>query len=295
VTALEKLKELARLFEREGIEEAAMEAALLLTEILRISKTKLHSSPPEIDETMSKKIDSLAARRVHGEPIQYIIGHVEFWGLRIHVGKGVLIPRPETELLVEETIRLIRLTDRCMGDAVDGDRQSLSILDLCTGSGCIALALAKSFPRDAVYGIDKSAQALQYAKRNAEYNGIDNVAFIEGDLISPLQSGVCFDCIVSNPPYIRKADIPGLQKEIAYEPIEALDGGDDGLYFYRRIFNQAPRHLKKKGGFVILEIGFDQSEDIRLLAASQGFKYIRVVKDYAGIDRIFVGRCQEAM
>ncbi len=288
MTALEKLKELARLFEREGIEEAAREAALLLTEILRISRTKLHSSPPEISDTISEKIDSLATRRVHGEPIQYIIGHVDFWGLRIHVGKGVLIPRPETELLVEEAIRLIR---GCRDDA-ESCQAGLSILDLCTGSGCIALALAKSFSHADVYGIDKSSAALDYAKRNAEYNRIENASFIEGDLFGSLSAHASFDCIISNPPYIRRADIPGLQKEIAYEPIDALDGGKDGLDFYRRILNEASRHLKKNG-FVILEIGFDQAEDIRRLAIEHGFKDIRLVKDYAGIDRIFVGRFQE--
>ena len=293
MTALEKLKELARLFEGEGIEDAAREAALLLTEILRISKTKLHSSPPDIGETMLEKIDSFAARRIHCEPMQYIIGHVDFWGLRINVGKGVLIPRPETELLVEETIRLMRMIDRCKGEAVPRS-VGLSILDLCTGSGCIALALAKEFPQSVVSGIDRSVQALAYASRNAEANGIGNVSFIEGDLFGPLRADASFDCIISNPPYIRRSDIPSLQKEIRYEPLNALDGGEDGLDFYRRILNEAPRHLKKDG-LVILELGFDQAEDVYRLAVSQGFKDIRFVKDYAGIDRIFVVRFQEAM
>ena len=293
MTAAEKLKELAGLFEREGIEDAAREAALLLTEILRISKTRLHSCPPDIDATMLEKIDSLANRRIHGEPIQYIIGHVDFWGLRIHVGKGVLIPRPETELLVEETIRLMRMIDRCMGEAVPC-RVGLSILDLCTGSGCIALALAKEFPQAVVSGIDRSAEALAYASRNAEDNEIGNVSFIEGDLFGPLRRDASFNCIISNPPYIRRSDIPGLQKEIGYEPIDALDGGEDGLDFYRRILDKAQRYLKKDG-LVILEIGFGQADDIHRLAVSQGFKDIRFVKDYAGIDRIVVGRLQKAM
>ena len=293
MTALEKLKELARLFEKEGIEDAAREAALLLTELLRISKTKLHSSPPEISETMSEEIDSFAARRIHGEPMQYIIGHVDFWGLRIYVGKGVLIPRPETELLVEETIRLMRMIARGSGEAAPRP-VGLSILDLCTGSGCIALALAKEFPLAVVSGIDRSALALAYASRNAEGNEIKNVSFIGGDLFGPLGADAGFDYIISNPPYIRRSDIPGLQKEIGYEPIDALDGGEDGLDFYRRILTEAPRHLKKDG-LVILEIGFDQAEDIRRLAQGQGFKDIRFVKDYAGIDRIFVGRFQEAI
>jgi len=138
-------------------------------------------------------------------------------------------------------------------------------------SGCIALSLAKEFPQADVYGIDKSAAALTHARRNAECNGIGNVTFIEGDIFAPLSSGARFDCIISNPPYIRKDDIAGLQKEIGFEPIEALDGGIDGLDFYRRILDQAPRHLKKDG-VVILEIGFDQADDIRKLATGHGFK-----------------------
>ncbi|MGO9379809.1 MAG: peptide chain release factor N(5)-glutamine methyltransferase [Dissulfurispiraceae bacterium] len=283
MTALEKLKELASVFERAGIEDAAREAALLITETIGINKATLHACPPDIDDAASKVIDAFAKRRVQGEPIQYIIGHVDFYGLRIHVGKGVLIPRPETELLVEETVNLIKRSGEMVSRQI-----GLSVLDLCTGSGCIALSIAKSFLQANVYGIDTSAMALEYAKLNAEYNGIRNVTFIEGNLFSPLDSGVCLDFIVSNPPYIRRADIPRLQKEIVHEPIEALDGGEDGLDFYKTILKEAFCYLKKNGR-VILEVGFDQAEDIRRLAVSQGFKNIRFVKDYASIDRIFVG------
>jgi release factor glutamine methyltransferase len=277
VTALDKLKELSLLLKREGIEDHAKEATTLLTETLCIDKVALHTGPLEIDEKIAVAIDSFAARRIQGEPLHYIIGRVNFYGLRIHVGKGVLIPRPETELMVEEAIKLIT-----------GREGSLFVLDLCTGSGCIALALAKGNPHAVVLGIDRSENALSYARINAQCNGIVNAVFIEGDLFNPLSSDARFDCIISNPPYIRRNDIAGLQKEIGYEPIEALDGGEDGLDFYRRILDKAPSHLKKNG-VVMLEIGFDQADDIRKLATGHGFKDIRFVKDYAGIERIFIG------
>ena len=277
MTALAKLKELSLLFKREGIEDHAREAATLLTETLCIDKAALHTGPLEIDEKISQELDLFAARRIQGEPLHYIIGHVDFFGLRIDVGKGVLIPRPETELMVEEAIRLI--TAR---------HGSLAVLDLCTGSGCIALTLAKEIQRAVVLGIDRSEKALSYARRNAQCNSIGNAVFIKGDLFNTLSADARFDCIISNPPYIRTNDISRLQKEIGYEPIEALDGGEDGLDFYRRILDKAPRHLKKNG-IVILEIGFNQADCIRRLAAQHGFKNISFVKDYAGIERIFIG------
>ncbi len=289
MTALDKLRELSQLFDKQGITDPAREASILLTAALDISNARLHSDPPLIEDKISIKLDSLATRRIHGEPLQYIIGHVDFWGMRIHVGAGVLIPRPETELLVEEAIKVMMDagTER-QGDRRDKKKQ-IEILDLCTGSGCIALALAKEFPQSDVYGIDRSAKALDYAKKNAESNGIRNVTFIEGDLFAPVSEDARFDCIVSNPPYIRTGDISGLQREIDFEPADALDGGLDGLDFYRRILKDASRYLKDNGP-VIMEIGFDQAEDIRKLASNDGFRHIRFMKDYAGIDRIFAGR-----
>ena len=279
MTALDKLRELSQLFEKAGITNPAKEAETLLTETLNITTVTLHAYTPELDISMSEKLDSLAGRRINGEPMQYVIGHVEFLGLSIHVGKGVLIPRPETELLAEEAVNIIRAQQAA----------PLRIMDLCTGSGCIALALAKAFPQACVYGVDRWADALHYAGRNAERNKIDNAHFLEGDLFTPLKGYARYNCIISNPPYIRSSDIRGLQREIKdHEPIEALDGGPDGLNFYRRILNEAPAYLEDFG-IVILEIGMDQSQDIRDLALLNGFAGIRFVKDYAGIERIFVG------
>lgn len=169
-----------------------------------------------------------------------------------------------------------------------GGAGGVNILDLCTGSGCIALALAKHFSSSTVIGTDRSEAAMVYATQNAKENGIGNVRFKLGDLFEPV-SGMAFDCIVSNPPYVRRGEIRTLQREVKdYEPLEALDGGKDGLDFYRRILKDAPRYLKK-GGTVLLEIGYDQAEEVREIAARNGFANISFIKDYAGIKRIFVG------
>lgn len=306
--AIEKFKEVAAFLKNAGIEDAAKEAELLITEallkkqfqVLRFEfqdrqkiKSKIYTGDLEIDEETSLLIDNFVERRAHGEPLQYISGHVEFLGLVINVGKGVLIPRPETELLVEETIKALSSVEcqvLCKGITELNIRNSkLKILDLCTGSGCIAIALAKYFPYSIVYGIDKSRDAIAYADRNAIENKAWNVQFLQGDLFEPVRN-MKFDCIVSNPPYVKRSEMPNLQREIRdYEPIEALDGGEDGLDFYRRILNEAPMFLKEKG-LLIMELGVNQFCDIKELAEGAGFKEVEFIKDYAGIERIFFGK-----
>lgn len=307
MTTFEKLKEVAAFLRKAGIEDAAKEAELIITEVLKINKTELYTYSFNISASLSESIDILTTRRCMGEPLQYIIGHVDFYGLKINVGKGVLIPRPETELLVEETIKAV-WSVKCRVSSVkrevssadcqvssDGQelslitsQPSLKILDLCTGSGCIALAIAKHFPDAIVYGVDFSEKAIEYAIKNARENNILNVQFVVGDLFESLP--VCyFDCIVSNPPYIKSTEIQNLQREIRdYEPIEALLGGENGLDFYRRILRESPVFLKK-GGVLAMELGVNQSSDIVKLALDSGFKNVRLVKDYAGIKRIFIG------
>lgn len=277
MTLIDKLKEVSAFLASKGIEDSAKEAEILITETLHISKSEFYSDDLEISNETSKHIDSLAKRRAEGEPIQYIIGYVDFYGLKINIGRGVLIPRPETELLVEKTIELLTAYPA-----------SITILDLCTGSGCIALVLARHFHNARLYGVDKSQTAIGYAVKNAYENGIKNVYFTTGDLFKPI-GDTRFDCIVSNPPYIKSGEIQNLQREIRdYEPIEALDGGEDGLYFYRRIIKQASVYLKKDG-FVIFEVGHNQADDIEKIAISANFVNIGFIKDYAGIKRIFVG------
>jgi release factor glutamine methyltransferase len=277
VTAADKVRQIALLF--GGLEAPLREAEILVTEVLGITRAVLYSHNPDIGPDASAQIDAFAERRMKGEPMCYIIGHMEFMGLRMKVGSGVLIPRPETELMVEAAI-----------NEIGGRQPAPDILDLCTGGGCIAIALAKALPEAAVYGLDASETALSYAVENARHNEISNITFLKGDLFAPLGKGQKFDLIISNPPYIKSGDIGGLQIEIkAHEPIEALDGGEDGLDFYRRICAEAPAFIKDDG-ILMLEIGDGQAEDIRGLASGAGLKDIRFIKDYSGIERIFVGR-----
>jgi release factor glutamine methyltransferase len=278
VNALDKLKKSKEFLERSGIEDTARDAELIISYCLDIDRVTLYRDNPLITEDIISKADEFLKRRTKREPLQYILGYTEFYGLKIKVGPGVLIPRPETELLVEEAIKLFTV-----------HRSLFTVLDLCTGSGCLALALAKEFPEAKVYGTDTSEVAIRYAKENVELNNINNVTFLKGDLFEPLKNLV-FDLIVSNPPYIKKDDIKKLQSEIKdWEPIEALDGGEDGLDYYRSIIPPARGYLKEDG-HLILELGAGQSDAVRKMAEDKGFKNISSVKDYAGIERIFIAK-----
>lgn len=278
----DKLKEISETLRSTTTDDPVREAEILIMEALNIDRVKLYTESIELSDNISNKIDDMVKRRLKGEPIQYIIGYVNFYGLRINVGKGVLIPRPETELLVEETIKLLR----------SQKPEVRSILDLCTGSGCIAIALAKHFPDADVYGVDKLEAAIEYAISNAKENNVKNVHFIKGDLFEPVKNKK-FDCIISNPPYIKRSDIQNLQREIRdYEPLDALNGGEDGLDFYRRILKES-REFLKEDGLVILEIGAGQDISVMEIAIKNGFKNIRFIKDFSKINRIFIGKIND--
>jgi release factor glutamine methyltransferase len=287
---LDALRSSAEYLERAGIEDAFVDAELLVFHAAGIERLTAYMENPEIGKGLSARIRRLARRRASGEPVQYIIGQVDFLGLRINVGKGVLIPRPETELLAGEAIRQVRGLDAGVirhdeNSRLSSSQSLLKIFDLCTGSGCIALVLARQFPAAQVYAADVSRRALKYAKKNAKLNDVNNVTFLEGSLFGPVKN-LLFDLIVSNPPYIRTGDIAGLQREIRqWEPIDALDGGPEGLDFYAQIFSGARGHLKENG-VLIVEIGFGQAEDVAKMARQSGFSLIEITKDYAGIERI---------
>ena len=260
-----------------------------MSRCLGIDRLHLYKDNPELSVDTLSAIDEFVKRRIKREPLQYILGHVEFFGLKIKVGSGVLIPRPETELLAEEAIKTVgRKALEIKGiSSRDLHLMPLRILDLCTGSGCLALALAREFPGAEVYGTDTSERALQFARDNADINKIRNTTFLKGDLYDPLKtSGLTFDLIISNPPYIKRDDIPYLQTEIKdWEPLEALDGGEDGLKYYRMIIPEAEIYLKEYA-YLMVEIGINQAEMVKQIAAGAGFKNISLIKDYAGIERI---------
>ena len=217
-------------------------------------------------------------------PLQYIIGKEKFFGLDFMVNEHVLIPRPETEVLVETTLELINAIPNTL----------YSILDLGTGSGNIAISLTKNAHDCKIVASDISEKALEVARLNARLNGgSDNISFIKSDLFDDINGE--FDCIVSNPPYIAQYELETLQKEVLKEPLLSLDGGADGLDFYRRIFLEAPRYLKP-GGYCVVEIGFGQLQGIRNIIEQTGrsnlafFKILTVKRDQYGIDRVIVAQ-----
>lgn len=302
--AIDKIKEVTKTLSPHGIESAEREAELMIRYGLHIDPVKLYNENPELGKEEELLIEQMINRRAEREPLQYILGSVDFMGLKIEVGKGVLIPRPETELMAEYAIKQISSQKSVVSSGgsevsnhttYDGRRitdngQRLTILDLCTGSGCLALAIAKEFSEAEVIGCDNSDDALQIAKRNAEINKVGNVKFIKGDLFKTVSNEGPFDMIISNPPYIKTEDIKGLQPEVRdWEPLKALDGGADGLDYYRQIVPESVRYLKNNG-IVMFEHGDGQFNDIAVILDEKGFEEIEMIKDYSGKERVIQAR-----
>jgi len=259
-----------------GIEEASLDARLLLEAVCGTDRnTLLAHGDREVTEEQCRCYVNYLDRRSRHIPLQHILGYQEFMGLRFKVSPAVLIPRQDTETLVEEAMRFLH----------DG----MHILDMCTGSGCILLSLLK-YSNDCVgIGCDLSADALKIAVENAAMLGIE-ADFVESDLFERISGK--FELIVSNPPYIKSGVIPELMEEVRkHDPMMALDGGEDGLFFYRRIVAEAGRYLYP-GGMLFLEIGYDQADEVSGLMQEAGYKDITVCKDLAGLDRVVYGRAE---
>jgi release factor glutamine methyltransferase len=288
---LDTIKSSSDYLEKSGVVDPLVDAELLVLHAAGFDRLRAYMDNPEADRRLLSRINRLVKRRAAGEPLQYIIGHVDFLGLEISVSKGVLIPRPETEILVEEAIKTVKGKSLSIKSSEKNHSpftvpHSHFFLDLCTGSGCIALALAKEFPDAKVYATDVSAKAIMYARDNADQNGILNVTFLKGSLFTPVAKHMSFDLITANPPYIRTSDISGLQREVReWEPFRALDGGADGLDFYRKILSKAAGYLKE-GGWIFFELGFGQADAVAEIAGKAGFKNIDLIKDLAGIGRV---------
>ena len=258
-------EELKALFAENGIDES--DAEWLISVKTGIARSELAASEKILVPSRVQELDKIAGERLTGRPLWYILGDTEFYGYKIKVDERVLIPRPETELLTEQVLRTAE--------------QGNKVLDLCTGSGCIAIALAKKGAEKEliVTASDISADALALAQENAKRNGAD-IKFIESDLLDGVRGK--FNIIVCNPPYIKSGDIPSLQKEVQFEPKGALDGGEDGLDFYRRLAKEAPRHLVK-GGTLFMECGVGQAQEIVKLFKK--FDYTMVSRDYNDVER----------
>ena len=259
---------------RVGIPDAGLDARLLLEYICNTNHSTLYAHPDkELTEEEEKGYKVLIARRASREPVAYILGNQDFMGLNFKVNENVLIPEQDTETLVEEALRYCE----------DGMR----VLDLCTGSGCIALSILNFTNDTKAVCTDISDKALEIATENSEKLGLkERAEFVHADLFPP-KDGTKYDLVVSNPPYIASSVIETLAPEVKdFEPRLALDGDEDGLSFYRRIVNEVPEYLYSNG-YLIMEIGYDQGQAVKeLLEQDNRYHDIEVIKDYSGNDRV---------
>ncbi len=265
-------------FTEAQITSARLEAQLLLAHVLGCSRTQLYTGfDRPLDEPELAGYRALIKRRLAGEPVAYLLGEQELWGLSFHVDPAVLIPRPDTETVIEVAL------------ALRPDRAApCRVLDLCTGSGAIAISLAKELPAAHVVATEVSPEAAALARRNAERNAVlDRVDVRVGDLFAPV-AGERFDLVVANPPYIATSVIATLSREVQREPRIALDGGADGLVFYDRICAAAPEHLLP-GGALVVEHGFDQADAVRARFEAAGFTAIELVHDLGKNPRVTRG------
>ena len=273
----ELLREMTAHLRSAGNDNPVFEAHQIARHILKMSATELvlmHDK--KVTKNQVDKIFGVIDRRTMGEPLQYILGVQEFMSIEFSVAPGVLIPRADTETLVEYVIDKYKDT-------------GFSLMDICTGSGCIPLSVAAHCPRALVRGVDISDDALFFAEKNCKKLNLSHRAdFSKCDVLSEIPSGK-YDVITANPPYIETAVIETLQTEVKeYEPHIALDGGADGLKFYRRICEIAPK-LLNPGGMMIFEIGYDQSASVRKLM-EKDFSQVKTIKDIPGNDRVVVGK-----
>ena len=265
------------------IQNPRLNAELLLSHSLNLSReglyVRLHS---QIGDEAKEVFERLIKRRIAGEPLQYILGHQEFWSIDFKVDPSVLIPRPETELLVEQALSILSETPF---------KNPPFVLEIGTGSGAVTVSLAKEARDIFLVATDISLEALMLAKENGESSGVlHQIQFVHGNLFDPfrlLKERGPFDLILSNPPYIIFSEIEGLAKEVKdHEPVIALNGGEDGLDFYRRIISQGPFYLKK-GGWLLLEVGQAQAEKVSELIEKRGdFLGPQRLQDLSGIERV---------
>jgi release factor glutamine methyltransferase len=280
-TISESINEGAQRLRDASLDHERQTAGALLCHVLDVDRTHLLMAPAEPvgDEHYGAYLE-LIDRRVSGEPLQYIIGRQEFYGLDFKVAPGVLIPRPETEFLVEHVIKLSR------------ERNSPTaplIVDMGTGSGCIAIAVAVNLPAARVIATDISAPALAIAAHNAAMHGVQGrIEFVEGDLLAPLaRLGLehAVDFIATNPPYVPAPELPHLQREVReHEPYVALAGGPEGLNFYAQLLAECPTYLRQ-GGYLVCEIGYRQLESVMQMISSDSWQVAGVIEDLQGFPR----------
>ena len=265
-------------FKTKKVSEPRLSAELLLSKVLNMKRIDLYL---QFERILSGKerdqFREYVKRRARREPVQYILGETEFYGFPFKVSPAVIVPRPETELLVDAVLETFK----------SANNTSLKILDIGTGSGCISVSLAKVLPDLSIWAIEKSAEALNIARANADINEV-TIHFVEGDIFKDVSSfPTKFDIVVSNPPYVALRDLYNLEPEVRdFEPKEALFAGEDGLEFYKKFVNVIP-DLLNKNGKIFLEIGYNQSSILEKLYSKANYK-VQLKKDYNQIDRILI-------
>lgn len=262
------------------IEDYSIIAKTLAKHVLDMENSELIiNAEKQVDKQQEDYYKIALAEVVNGKPLQYITNKQEFYGSDFYVDENVLIPQPDTEILVEEVLKLTDMFDK-----------EIKILDMCTGSGCIGISIAKKNPNDKIYMLDISSEAIEIAKKNAKsiLKEEANIEFIESDMFEELEEEI--DIIVSNPPYIETEEIEKLPDDVKNEPILALDGGEDGLDFYRILVEESFKYLSDNG-YLCMEIGYNQKDKVvELLNKNGNYRNIKCIKDLAGNDRVVIAQ-----
>ena len=273
----------SRYLAKEGVVNPSRESEIFLSHILNCPRIELYLDNLSVEERKLQHFWRLLAERAKGLPLQYILGSTEFFGLEFKIGRGVFIPRPETEILVETIIDILT------NEQTNQRTNEQTVLDLGTGCGNIAISFAKYFKDAHIFACDISDFALQLAKDNSYLNQV-GVSLVKSDLFGAFKKENYFSLILSNPPYVSAPELAGLPRELHYEPRLALEAGIDGLFYYRKIINQAPCYLQDNG-LLALEIGDMQADSVKeIVRHSAGLLLVKVVKDYNGVERVIVAR-----
>ena len=269
------------ILKKEGYESYIIDTELIMMKILNISRVRLFLEyKKEMSDKEILEFKYLICRRAYGMPIKYILGKCEFMSLDFFVNQYTLIPRNDTEILVEKAIELFN------------ENNIKNFIEIGTGTGCISISILNYINNKNIIctAVDISNDAIDVAIKNAKNNNVfENINFIVSDIFENINENMKYDAIISNPPYIKTEDLNNLVKDILYyEPLIALDGGFDGLYFYNKIIVQSEKYLNS-GGYIMFEIGYDQGNDVKKILEKNNFRNISVIKDLSGLDRVVIG------
>lgn len=282
MTVLEVIQRSTEFLQQKGVESPRLQIELMLGQVLNVPRLKLYLNfERALNESELVRVREMVKRRATREPLQHILGGTSFCGLEIKCSRAALVPRPETELLAERGWQFLSTLHS----------QPSTVLDLGTGTGCIAIALAAKAPQAAIHAIDISSEALALAKENADKSRVaERITFYSGDGFAALPGGLQFDLMVSNPPYIASAEIGALQNEVRdFDPRLALDGGKDGLDFYRRIAKEGLAFLKRSGKLMV-EFGDGQAGEVKKIFSDENWIVEEIVADYSSRARILIAR-----